>query len=95
MVIKIDSAAPNGREVSKQLRKDRGGGIPWITILDSTGEEIVTSDGPGGNVGCPVKPDEIAHFKTMISSSAKELSTQEVDQLIASLDEFAQQYRRN
>ncbi|MEM7315037.1 MAG: hypothetical protein AAF497_17965 [Planctomycetota bacterium] len=77
------------------MRKDRGGGIPWITILTPAGEEIATSDGPSGNVGCPVLPSEIAHFKTMISTSANELSTQEVDQLIASLDKFAEKYRRN
>jgi hypothetical protein len=85
----------NGKEVSDRLRKGRSGGIPWIVILDPEGNELATSDGPQGNIGCPVKPDEVGHFMTMVEKSNKTYSPSEVQQLASALEIFAKKFRRN
>ena len=28
-------------------------GIPWMVILDTDGKELISSDGPKGNIGYP------------------------------------------
>ena len=44
LVLKIDiEKMQHGDETGKRLRGDRTGGIPWITILDANGTELVTS----------------------------------------------------
>ena len=65
--VKIDSRMQNSKQVIDRLRKERQGGIPWMTILDADGKELVTSDGPKGNVGCPVRDHEIDWFLKMVA----------------------------
>lgn len=60
----------NGTKVATRLRKAEGGGIPWMTILDGDGIELVTSDSPDGNVGCPISEAECAWFVAMIEKTA-------------------------
>ena len=59
-----------GKDVMDELKKDRQGGMPWIVILDGDGKELISSVGPDGNIGCPVEPNEIAHFVDMIKQSS-------------------------
>lgn len=60
----------NGDKVLEELKGDRDGGMPWMVILDGEGNELITSTGPDGNVGCPVEPNEIKHFVDMIRKSS-------------------------
>ncbi len=70
LVIKIDvETMAHGDEIGTRLRGDRSEGIPWITILDGEGTELITSDGPGGNIGCPITDEECAYFVTMIEQT--------------------------
>ena len=67
----------HGKEVAKELRKGRGGGIPWSVFLAPDGTEIITADakGPGkGNIGFPVQPEEIAHFMVMLKQAQKKMT---------------------
>lgn len=59
-----------GQLMFDKMKKERSGGMPWMVILDSNGKELITSIGPKGNVGCPVQPDEIDYFVSMIESSS-------------------------
>lgn len=63
-----------GAELAKELRGSESGGIPWSVILDGNGEAKVTSDGPKGNIGCPVQPHEIDHFLAMIDKTRRHMS---------------------
>jgi hypothetical protein len=71
-----------GETLLGELKKDRDGGLPWMVILDGDGNELVTSVGPQGNVGCPVEPHEIEYFVEMIKQS----SDASEDELIAISD---------
>ena len=65
----------------------KGGGIPWFVFLDGDGRAAVTSDGPKGNVGFPAAPHEIAHFRTMLEQSKRRLTGEDVNALVASLED--------
>ena len=59
-----------GEALMDELKKDRQGGLPWIVVLDGDGNELVSSVGPDGNIGCPATPQEIDHFVDMIKQSS-------------------------
>ena len=81
-----------GAETGKKLRGDRSGGIPWITILDGDGTELVTSDGPNGNIGCPITEPERAYFVTMIEKTAQHASPDRFTDIAKALDQHAEDY---
>ncbi len=60
------------------MRKGKGGGIPWFVFTDASLTRLVTSDGPKGNVGFPVKDDEIAHFVAMLHKVRKKITKEDV-----------------
>ena len=72
IVVKIDTETMDkGADVADRLRKGRiEGGIPWIAILDADGNELITSDRPEGNIGCPILPDEIDYFLMMLKKTS-------------------------
>ncbi len=90
ILLKIDvEKMQKGEEVAKQLRGDREGGIPWMTILNADGEEMVSSDGPDGNIGCPMSPDEQSYFISMIDKTRRHAPEAITEELSVALKEFA------
>jgi hypothetical protein len=88
--LKIDTdRMTNGKKVSLRLRGTERGGIPWMVILDSEGKPLVTSDGPGGNIGCPMTPPERAFFAVMLKKTRKILSDNDLKTIQQALAEFA------
>ena len=83
-----------GKEVVAKLRKGKSGGIPWMVILDKNGKELITSDGPDGNVGCPVKPKERKWFTHMIKLTKNRMTTKDLSLFEQSLDAFAKKLGR-
>lgn len=79
----------NGKAVAERLRGDRTGGIPWMVITDEAGTELISSDGPRGNCGCPVAPHEIEWFMTMIQRTVRTLNAEQVATIEAELKAFA------
>ncbi len=89
VAVKIDlSEMENGAEVGKRLRKSRSGGIPWMVILDADGNELITSDGPKGNCGYPLRPHEIDHFLTMLRSTSKRITESQLTEIKGALDDY-------
>ena len=77
-VVMIDTdRMTGGAELADELRKGKRGGIPWMIILDGDGHPKATSDGPKGNIGCPVKPHEIDHFLQMIKTAPGHMSKED------------------
>lgn len=85
--LKIDvDRTIGGKELDAETRKTSGGGgIPWFVFLDAEGEQLITSDGPGGNVGFPVTDEEVAHFMDMLKSKTKNLNADDIAFLEQSL----------
>lgn len=76
-----------------ELKKERPGGMPWMIVLDDQGEEVTTSVGPKGNVGCPIEDFEIEHFVDMIRKSS-DATDEELSEISKAMNSFAEQYRR-
>ena len=90
VLLSLDSRNKRGTEVIGKLRAGHDdGGIPWLVVLDAEGKEMVTSDGPKGNIGCPVQPEEIAWFRTMLDRTKKRLTTAELDSIQQANEAFA------
>jgi hypothetical protein len=87
--VKIDSRMQRSGDVIKRIRKERRGGIPWMVILDADGKELVTSDGPKGNVGCPVRDHEIDWFMKMVAKTSQHMSDTDRATIEQSLRDYA------
>jgi len=79
----------DGKELAAELRKGKSGGIPWSVIVDGDGNQLITGDGPEGNIGCPVQPAEVAHFVDMVRQTARHLSDEDQAVIAAELQKFA------
>ena len=90
----IDSRMANASAVTTRLRRNRGGGIPWLLILDAAGQELITGEGPKGNIGCPVQPEEVAWFGQMVAKTHQRMTEAQRVQLGEVLEKFATKYRR-
>ena len=78
-----------GDKLLEELQKGRQGGLPWMVILDGSGNEIISSnDKDGNNCGCPVADHEIAHFGEMIQKSTN-CDAEHLEKVIGSLKEYA------
>ena len=90
MIIKIDEdEMENGKDVSKRLMAERDGGLPWSVIFDGDGNELITSVGPDGNVGCPARPNEIKHFVAMIEQTCSPKTKEKISELETALEAYA------
>ncbi len=63
----------NGRKLVRRLRGGSGG-IPWMVMLNADGEELITSDGPGGNIGFPTDSSKIDYFIEMLRVARPQMS---------------------
>jgi thiol-disulfide isomerase/thioredoxin len=85
--VKIDTDRTiGGQDVMAKYNKDaKNSGIPWFVFVDADGKAIADSTGAKGNIGFPAAPEEIEHFGSMLSKSAKKLSPAEIKGLLESL----------
>ncbi|HET6644506.1 MAG TPA: hypothetical protein VFG65_03310 [Fimbriimonadales bacterium] len=69
---------PHGMDVMKALKGETSG-LPFFAILNPAGKILIDSKMPvegkePQNIGCPVKPDEVAHFMHMLDKTAPRMS---------------------
>ena len=92
--LKIDMDRMSKAEaVALKLRGEMSGGIPWFAVLDAEGRPSMTSDGPDGNIGYPVREPEIAHFLQLLAETAPNMSAEERAAIEAALVEAAKKYQ--
>lgn len=60
-----------------------------MTILDSSGTELVNADGPEGNVGCPLAPHEREWFMEMLKKSAVNMTLSDIRAISEALTAYA------
>ncbi|WP_435005085.1 DUF255 domain-containing protein [Tundrisphaera lichenicola] len=84
--VKLDLSRMTGAdEILAKYNDGQSGGIPWFVFTDAKGKAIVTSDGPKGNVGYPVTPEEIGHFTAMLRKAARKLTPSQIDEIESAL----------
>jgi hypothetical protein len=85
--VRIDHRWLNSEEVLDELRGGFQCGIPWTCILDSSGEILATSKGPGGdNIGFPSGREGIDRFLAMLSQTRRRLSDDDLARLRSALE---------
>ena len=95
VVLKIDTQnMPNGQALLDRFCKSQSGGIPWMVILDPDGQPLISSDGPDGNIGCPIMPNEVEYFMTMIRQTNSTASEDQLDRIKSAIETNAQRFRR-
>ena len=80
-VITVDTEKNQGSgQLAKSLGAPKGvdGGIPWFAVVDGQGKVLGTSEGPKGNIGYPDTDGEVAHFTSILKSTAKGISADEL-----------------
>lgn len=83
----------NGKAVGERLTGGESKGYPWSLILAADGETLITGDGPQGNIGCPVTPEEAAHFLDMLRKTKQRVTDEELAVIHAEHDLFANPIR--
>ena len=84
ILVKIDQEQMSHVGEAKSLLKnpsDPGVTIPWYVILSPSGERLVTSMGPKGNIGFPSNQAGIDHFLAMIRQTARHIPPDELKAL--------------
>ncbi len=77
--LKIDTMRmTNGEDVAKRFLPGDSLGVPWFVILDADAKTLATSVGSGGNIGYPYKPEEIAHFVSMLRTTRTNLTDEDL-----------------
>jgi hypothetical protein len=84
--VKLDHRLQNGEAVIKRVRPKQEGGIPWMVFLDESGEPLITSDGPEGNIGYPGEPESRVQFEKMLRAGTKHLTDDDINGLIKALE---------
>ena len=91
--IDVDRMA-SGKKIGEELRKERSGGIPWMVILGADGEELISADGPEGNIGYPVDAPEIAHFMRMLRETSSKITAEQLAAIEADLNAYRAERER-
>ena len=81
---------PGGQALYEKYCKVQGG-IPWFLIMDADGNVLITADGPNGNIGCPYKDEEIAHFMHMVKTTSANADPLKISKLETIIRETAKQ----
>lgn len=81
----LDVRMPHPTEVAGKLGW-KSGRLPWMAILSSDGQTVVTSQSKEGNIGYPRSESAKAHFKHMLTTTSRRLSEAEIAAVIEGLD---------
>ncbi len=86
VLIKIDGTNDlNAAEVSQLITGGKEGGIPFHAIFDPTGQQLIDSEGPTGNIGSPSGDEGKRHLRRMLTETRQRLTDPEINELIESL----------
>lgn len=80
----------HGSLMAAVIRQGRGRGIPWFVFTDRDMKPLVTSDGPKGNVGCPVREAEIAWFIEMLGKVRRNMTEADIAKIQKALEDYAE-----
>ena len=89
VTVKLDFDRGIGAKEIERRFIDKDQGLPWFAFLDGDGKCLIHSTREkGGNIGHPAKPDEVEYFKTMLQTVKKQLTDDDINFLIKSIEAF-------
>jgi hypothetical protein len=87
VLLKIDDVRDiNGSEVAARLHGEQAG-VPFHAIFDASGELLIDSNGPTGNIGHPSGFEGQQQLRKMLSTTRQNLTDAEIDQLVESVSD--------
>lgn len=90
--LKIDTLRmANGEAVAGRFQPGDSPGVPWMVILDASGEGLASSVGPEGNCGYPYSPAEIDHFMSMISATHRRMTDADLAAIRSDLNRYREE----
>lgn len=89
--VKMDHRFEGAQQLMSELRDGAEGGIPWLAILDASGEKLATSNEPDSerNIGFPSTQAGRAYFEAMLRTTRQRLSDEEISELVGRLGQAA------
>jgi len=95
--LKIDQERTiDGMNIKKNFPASVESGIPWFTVLDHSGKEIVNSSlMDGKNVGFPASDEEIAAFSSFLRKSKQKMTESDIEFLQESLVKARETQKNN
>ena len=86
-VVTVDTEKNEGSEqLARRLGSVNGiDRIPWFAVIDAQGKVLATSEGPKGNIGFPDTDVEVAHFFSVLGSTAKGIAPGEIETITKAL----------
>ncbi len=88
VLLKVDDFHDvNGKSVAKRVVGDNQFSIPFHAIFDASGKMLIDSVGPLGNIGCASGIEGKKRLRKMLLQTRQNLSDEQVDQLVASVQE--------
>jgi len=79
LLIPVDLERNEGAiALSRRLGSSGREGLPWFAVIDAAGKPLITSNGPKGNIGFPVSPEERAHFAAILRATAKGIAEEDL-----------------
>jgi hypothetical protein len=79
----------NGKALNERFAGGTGRGLPWFVVTDAAQKPLATSDGPDGNIGCPVTPEEAEVFFEILVKTRSRLTDADLAVLRAEHAAFA------
>jgi len=76
----------NGGRVAERMTRGTLHGVPFSAIYDPSGERLVDSAGPLGNVGFPSGFEGKKQLREMLLKSRTKLTDSEIDSLVESIE---------
>jgi thioredoxin-related protein len=93
--LKIDTLRmTHGKEVAVRYEPQGSSGIPWMVILDAAGQPLVNSVGHDGNIGYPLKPQEIDDFLKMLRETRQRLTDADLEIIANDLHAYRADFER-
>ncbi|MFT5289137.1 MAG: hypothetical protein ACI82F_001196 [Planctomycetota bacterium] len=68
----------DGKQIEERYTGGEQKGYPWFVIVDSGGKALADSDGPDGNIGCPVSEVEATHLFSVLRKTRQRLTDEEM-----------------
>ncbi len=88
VLLKIDDMRDlHGRDVADRVTNHEREGVPFFAIFDATGQMLMNSESPLGNIGYPTGYEEKKHLRKMLVSTRNRLTEGQIDSIVNSLND--------
>jgi thiol-disulfide isomerase/thioredoxin len=87
ILAKIDLDRMTGAKAIDERIRKKARGIPWHAFLDAEGRILITSVGPKGNIGHPLRPAEITYFIHMIKETSRNITPGQISTIEKALNQ--------